>query len=273
MSLLKNVALASLIASVAQNVQAGPTYTITRLGTGYSLSEDAGGHIVGIRGTGSDRLYTFDKVPVTQIPWSNSRVIDAATQDMHFDDLTNGTSTIGHMTVHVMASMSNNFNSLSDVSDVGGFEVPTFRGIPVLDFNTRGDVAGVNGNGGGSDSLFYEGFWHEVPGVFLKTVRAADGKVSHDVKISLDNYTRQIPGFGAFDEFLRAALMIDDHGRILVDSLDHNLRAQYYLFKPGFLDDPAAGDVQPAPVPEPCTLALFTAVGVAALASKRRKSR
>lgn len=268
-----------LLMACGQRAHADPIYNVTRLGTGYSLQSNATGHVVGIRGSESGQVYTFDKVPVTKIPWSNGRVIDPLNLDMHYDDLTNGISTTGHITVHTTGptavhrpSQSNSNNSLDDISDIGGFEVATYHGIPVEDFNIRGDAVGADGNGGDSDGFFYNGFWHRVPRVSLKTVTSADGTVTHDVKIGLD-HAALIPGFGAFEEFLQTALLIDDHGRILVNSLDHNGRTHYYLFVPNDLGGSSPGEILAAPVPEPSTLALFAAIGAAAVALRCRQRR
>jgi hypothetical protein len=235
-----------------------PLYSVTDLGTSYTLQKDAGGTVHGVTVADGSVTYAFDKAPVTYI---NEIRPNGSHQDSY--------------TAYTMVNNGHKigYNYDDHGSLITGTFAPTFapilgswvthRGdLPVADLNTRGEVVGM----GLLDPFERDGHY----AAYTNSAETFLNGIGQRVVNNLNNYVQNMPG-----EYLRTADMIDDNGRILasgtgswtnvIDDDGHSLSrlvSHKYLLTP-------LGLGAPATVPEPSTLALL-GIAAAGLYLRRR---
>lgn len=218
-----------------------PRYSVTDLGTSFSLQEDSDGHAHSVTNAGGTTAYVFDKSPVTMlnhvVPGGNHA------ESYRVDLLSNNGYTLRYNYDDHGSLMQGTF--APSFSAILGSWITHAGRVPVADMNSRGEVVGMSEAGPtiGTGYAAYHPFVDQFIDPHLEASEISN----------LNNYIPSLPG-----DYLISASKIDDQGRILASGSTHR-----YLLTPLELGPPAT-------VPEPSTLAFF---GVAtAILWLRRKS-
>lgn len=228
-----------------------PLYSVTDLGTSYTLENDAGGTAHGVTAADGTVTYAFEKSPVTHInevhPGGN-----------HQDSYTAWTlENNGH-------KVGYNFDDHGSLPT--GTFAPTFAPLlgswsthqgtlPVSDLNAQGAVVGT----GLLDVFEHDGSYAAYTNSAENFLNGIDQRVVNN----LNNYVASVP-----NDYLRSADMIDDMGRILASGnsswatlIDKDGQSVTRLVSHKYLLTPL-GLGAPETVPEPSTLALLGVVAV-----------
>lgn len=233
---------------------AAPLFTVTDLGSGYQLQQDATGSVQGVTNADGSRTYTFDKSPVIQI------------SERH-----NGGSHADSYTQWTMQSGSNkvgyNYDyggGMSGTPLSPGINYPTlepwsngwfvFSGSPVSDLNSHGQVVGT--------SVLYSSLESRTPGPQTYAAFSDLDGYSHGFgAATVDNLNHYIAS--DLGVYLTAAIKIDDLGQIIaIGTIDGKNSA--FLLTP---------DAMPTPAPEPTTLALLAVASIGGLIRRRARRR
>ena len=258
------VIFATLCAFLAgSKASADPLYSTTDLGAGYTLNSAPDNSVNGL--TAADgTAYAFDKSPISYIheTFYNSYGIDPRIP---------GQSDIPTMYLGVHTSAYMEYTVTDGIHKVGYLYDPVFgqpaagpsflgvgtawHGVDVRlvsDFNIHGQAVGTSDLAGAASSASGTYAAFSAPNFtqhdFLSVEQASSGVDN------LNNYIAPIPGVS-----LTSAFKIDDMGRILAQGSNGDT----YLLTPVVLG-------QPAPVPEPGSVAIF---GLAILALGYRSAR
>ena len=235
--------VAAVIAATGRT-EAGPMYNVTQLAGDYSTRRDATGHIVGLIDNGNGALYAFDKVPVTVAPGYLGGFANA--HNYHVEKyLTNGTTTIGYDFISPYHSPSG-----QSITNFGVWESYN-GGVPVMDFNIHGVAVGFEQTPGG-------GKYAEVS---TPNFGMHDGSSLLGIADRMNQFLPTSAGIAMI-----SANLIDDLGRIVASGRGVDEKSHNYMLTPVDLGSAT-------PIPEPSTLVLFAAIGVGAVAIRRRRSR
>lgn len=293
------VALTALVTALtlATTTNAAPMFTVTNLGSNYTLQQDASGSVHSVTSGDGSRTYAFEKSPVSYNPnprggnWQFQKgtyniayqttaglqytVTVASNQagsvgyylygsenlGRSFED-SNPTAYTSNLVGGKWNSSFNRYGALGNLADGG------FVSLPVKDLNSSGQVVGE------TRYIGSDGKPVNTPGQLTVATFSDKNFISHEAPYSgtsdiraltaddLNNYIASDLGI-----FLLSAVKIDDSGQIIaLGMLSGSGKPADFLLTP---------NASPTPAPEPSTLALLV-VGVTALgirATHRRRER
>ncbi len=223
---------------IPSTADAASMFTVTDLGSSYTLQQDSSGTVSSVRSGDGSQAYAFQKSPVTQISGTSTNPISDYVTTFLFQ---NNSYKTGYYYAYAGFSpnVPINFYYLGDWWTQGTTS-------PVSDINSHGQIVGQSYGGQSYGNIISNSFaaFSDVNG--QSHIDSTYGVYGDN---NINNYIAKDLGV-----YLSSAVKIDDLGDIIAKGT-LNGNQQYFLLS---LNGP------PSPAPEPSTLA-FLAVGITAL--------
>ena len=245
---------------IAAPARADRMFTVTDLGSSYTLQQDASGAVHSVTSGDGSQSYAFEKsltTPINVRYWSQDGVEIPTLGKWNYSNLFGGGYVVGTLQNGSLVGgyyteSPSGYNQVSDVP-FGFYFAGSWHNemaSPVSDMNSHGEIVGTSMLGLYSTDTYAAfstptGGPHDPDG----TSRVAD---------NLNNYIASSLGVN-----LTSTVKVDDLGDIIAEGTLNGKTQEFLLTLNG----------SPTPAPEPSTLALLT-VGITALVARaaRRKN-